>query len=111
MAVIVKTENPTALLGRVRAEIASENIVTWELKNGYLTHVPEQWRAKAWFLPKVLDGNLLFLIRPSKGRKVTSVVYAVYHGRLVEMLLAHFDSDFTEVNCTAMPDYGDSVGK
>jgi hypothetical protein len=35
------------------------------------------------------------------------VVYGVYHGRFVEMLLNHFDNRFSEATVTALPSKGD----
>jgi hypothetical protein len=36
-------------------------------------------------------------------------VYAVYHGRFIEMALAHFDSQFGEGAATAMPTAADKI--
>jgi hypothetical protein len=37
------------------------------------------------------------------------VVYAVYHGRFIEMLLAHFDEQMSGAAATAMPTTADVV--
>jgi hypothetical protein len=47
-------------------------------------------------------GLILNVIPPSKG--VSTEAYAVYHGRFIEMLLAHFEQDFSDASATAMPD-------
>jgi hypothetical protein len=39
---------------------------------------------------------------------VTSVVYAYYHGHLIETFLNHFDKDFTKGEATALPTSGDN---
>jgi hypothetical protein len=38
-----------------------------------------------------------------------SDVYAVYHGRFAEMLLAHFDKEFSEARASAMPAAADII--
>jgi hypothetical protein len=32
---------------------------------------------------------------------MTKVIYGVYHGRFIEMLLTHFDDSFTSATATA----------
>jgi hypothetical protein len=58
-------------------------------KDGDLTHAPEQWRNKAWFRPSVEAGVLVFRILGQQSVAMTTEVYAIYHGQLIEMLLAH----------------------
>jgi hypothetical protein len=36
-------------------------------------------------------------------------VYAIYHGRFVEMMPAHFDKQFTSSGVTALPALVDNV--
>ena len=104
MSIIVKTANASGLLKKITEGIQKKHVTTWMEKDGYLTHDTDQWRYKGWFLPRVYSDSLVFYIRPPKGGVVTSTAYAIYHGRLSEMLLAHFDSEFTEATSSAMPD-------
>jgi hypothetical protein len=111
MAVTVVTSSPpTELLAAVREAIQTKKVQTWELvQEVYLTHAPPQWARHAFFRPSVQHGTLVFHIVPPQGQNVTTEAYAVYHGRLIEMLLAHFDSKITQATATAMPVTGDVV--
>lgn len=110
MAVIVYTPQPAAVLAAVRTEITSGRVVTWSLdSDGDFTHSPEQWRLKAWFRPQVLSDRLVFRILTPQKVDMNKLTYAVYHGRLIEMLLSHFDMQFRRVEATALPAEGDRV--
>jgi hypothetical protein len=108
MAVIVKTENAGSLLAAIKKAIDKGDIATWSYdSDGDFTHATDQWRRKAWFRPAVEDERLVFNILPPRGRTITRVVYGVYHGRLIEMLLNHFDKRFKDASATAMPTSAD----
>lgn len=109
MAVIVKAHNPAGLLRKIQEQIEKGHIKTWLMRNSYLTHNNEQWRFKAWMLPKSIPGALIFHIRPPKNGTITNVIYGIYHGRISEMLLAHFDTDFSEITLTSLPISGDII--
>ncbi len=107
MAVKVKTAKPKTLLAAIYKAIDEGHIDTWkyEVRDGVkcLTHYTSdrQWYKKAWFKPKAGVGLLTFLIQPPGGGKIPTEVYAVYHGRLIEMLLAHFKDLFDTATATA----------
>ncbi len=108
----VKTTQPNNLLARIRREITNRRIETWEsTESGSFTHTPAsgQWKNKAWFRPSVGPGEIVFNIVRPKGGKVSKEVYAVYHGRFSEMLLAHFDDNISEMRLTALAGNGDLV--
>ena len=50
---------------------------------------------------------MLNVIPPKKG--LSKEAYAVYHGRFIEMLLAHFDEEFSEAFGTAKATKDDRV--
>jgi hypothetical protein len=50
----------------------------------------------------------LNIVRPSSG-SISSEVYAIYHGRFIEMLLAHFDGLFGNANASALAAEGDII--
>jgi hypothetical protein len=103
MALVVKTSKPKALLAAIKKAIDDDEIETWEYdSDGDFTHKPDQWRNKAWLAPTTEDGQLLFTLIPQSDVKMTKVVYGVYHGRFIEMLLPHFDDDFTTATATAV---------
>lgn len=112
MAVKAFTSSPQQLLNEINAAIRAGKVTTWQLdSDGDITHCPAQWKNRAWFRPVVEQDKLLFSIIARKDVRMSSEVYAVYHGRLIEMLLAHFDKKFTTASSTAMPIAGDWVGE
>ena len=95
MAVNVSTPNPSALLARIKAAIRDNSVETWSVDNdGDFTHTPVQWRNHLWLRPLAGNGSLAFNVIKAQGKSVTKEDYAVYHGRFIEMLLAHFDGEF-----------------
>jgi len=109
MAVHIITSNGQTLLSEFKKAIEEKKIVTWAHENGYFTHDVVQWRRLAWFLPVVKNDRLVFNIIKPKNGKISSEVYAIYHGRLIETMLAHFDKNFERGVATAMPESPDQV--
>jgi hypothetical protein len=102
MAIEVKTSTPKWLLDAIKKAIDEGKTETWEYDaDGDFTHKPEQWRNKAWLSPQVSAGALNFGIIGTKRGGVSKLVYGVYHGRFIEMLLSHFDDDFSTASATA----------
>ncbi len=103
MAVFVRTSQPRTLLSAIKANIDSGHIDTWEYdSDGDFTHKPPQWRKKAWLRPVVSEGMLAFgIVYPTTVTAKSKEVYAVYHGRYIEMLLAHFDEAFKDATASA----------
>jgi len=108
--IIFNTNKPNALLAAIKAAIDQKTITTWSYTQGHFTHTPTQWVNKAWLKPVVDEGVALrfAIIHPTNG-VVTSENYAVYHGRFIEMMLAHFDAEFTNADATAMPTAVDRI--
>lgn len=101
MTIIVKTSNPTDLLKKIKKAIDDNEVRSWSYdKDGDFTHDSEQWSKKAWLRPKTVDGELRLTIIPPKDTKISSQVYGLYHGRFIDMLLTHFDSQFTTATAT-----------
>lgn len=110
MAVVVYTADPSGLLRSIRAGILEGTIQTWSLdSDGDFTHSPQQWKLKAWLRPRIHSDRIVFSIFPPSKTTLGKETYAVYHGRFVEMLLAHFDVRFQNVVSTALPIEGDRV--
>ncbi len=102
MAVIVQTPTPSKLLADIKTAIKEGHVKTWLLDtDGDLTHEPEQFRNKAWLNPTVGPGVLLFGLLGQTNVTMTKPLYGIYHGRFIEMLLSHFDDEFTSVTATA----------
>lgn len=110
MAVKVRCDAPQILLDEIKTSIRSGSVETWQLdSDGDFTHAPEQWRSKAWLRPQIEEDKLVFIILAPKDTRISRAVYAVYHGRFIEMLLAHFDKKFRLAWATALPASGDVV--
>jgi hypothetical protein len=102
---------PPISCNRIKKEIAAGKNDTWAFdKDGDFFHTPAQWRSLAWLRPVNQGDRLIFQILSPKGKVMTSETYAVYHGRFIEMLLAHFDMKFSDARATALPAHGDIVG-
>jgi len=103
------TTTPHALLSELKKAIDERKITTWSHANGYFTHTPEQWRAKAWLLPTVVGSELRFGIIHPQGMTISTEIYAIYHGRFIEMMLAHFDSKLSSGWASALPTAQDKI--
>jgi hypothetical protein len=107
MAIVVKTSDPAALLKVIREAVDEGHVVTWSYDlDGDFTHTPSQWKHKAFFTPSIPSyprDEINFLVTTSDGKGITPEIYAIYHGRFIEMLLAHFDEQFQMASATAQP--------
>jgi hypothetical protein len=99
------TTTPYGLLAEIKKAIDDKKVTTWSYdKDGDFTHTPEQWKAKAWFRPRIVDGSeLRFVIIRPQNANVSDEVYAIYHGRFIEMMLAHFNTKFGSGVASALP--------
>lgn len=89
--------------------ISNGSSSTWCVDSeGDFTHTPQQWRNRAWFrLRKDLSPRsrtVCFGIISSKTYRFTKEIYAIYHGRFAEMLLAHFDDDIANISLSSQMD-------
>jgi hypothetical protein len=112
MAIHFKTTTPKKLLAAYKKAIDDGHVKTWSYdSDGDFTHTAEQWVRRAWLRPKIIEGEelVLHLVKP-KGADITSVLYAVYHGRFVESMLRHCDTLFSNAIASALPEAGDNVG-
>src|SRR3569833_3029991 len=111
MAIYFKTKTPKKLLAAYKKAIDDGHVVTWSYdKDGDFTHTAEQWKNRAWLRPKIEDGTALnMVVMKPKSSNITSEIYAIYHGRLIESMLRHCDQLFTIAEATALPDGDDHV--
>ena len=110
MAVRIATSNPRGLLDSINSAIADGSIKTWSVDaDGDFTHTPDQWRLKAWLRPTLGNGILRLNIIAPRGTELSALTYAVYHGRFIEMVLNHFDRQFSEASASALPEPGDII--
>jgi hypothetical protein len=111
MAVTVNTSSPKAILDGLKKAIDERRIQTWAYdSDGDFTHSAQQWNREAWMRPSVVTGGLVFNILPPQGKQISKEIYGIYHGRLIETLLVHFDTQFSNANATALPVLADAVG-
>lgn len=104
-------DEPPRLLSSIKTAIGEGKIKTWVCdKDGDFTHSAEQWKYKAWLRPRVGDSSLYFYIVPPKGKSISREVYAIYHGRFIESIMAHLDTQFERATASAMPEGSDHVG-
>lgn len=91
--VVLKDISADALIKGINDLINQNRIQTWEYDiMGDYTMTPSQWREQAWIRPTVKIGRTIkFGIVKRRDSNISKEVYAVYHGRFAEMLLAHFD--------------------
>lgn len=115
MAVNFFTSDPNDLLDSFKRSVEQEElkgkITTWiRDSDGDYTHAADNWKWKAWFRPKVIEGALVFNILGRSTAAMTTVIYGYYHGHLTETFLNHFDKKFTSASSTALPTKDDSMG-
>ena len=110
MAVRAFTSEPRDLLRALKEAIAEGTIDTWRIDaDGDLTHTARQWSAKAWMRPRIYDDRLVFNIIAAKNEKMSKTVYGVYHGRLIQTLLVHFDYKIERLVATAQATADDNI--
>jgi hypothetical protein len=111
MAIHFKTATPKKLLAAFKKAIDDGKVVTWSYDaDNDFTHTAQQWKARAWLRPTVIEReDLVFTILKPQNSKISSEIYAIYHGRFIESMLVHCDSLFKEAFATALPEDGDIV--
>jgi hypothetical protein len=111
MALRFITSTPSKLLSAFKEAIDNGHVDTWKYdEQGDFTHTPSQWKNRAWMRPSIVTGEkLVFNILRPKGSTVPMDIYAVYHGRFIESMIAHCNSLFTDARATPSPETGDLV--
>jgi hypothetical protein len=109
MSLHFKTDDPGKLLNAYKKAIDDGHVATWSYDaDGDFTHTAEQWIRKAWLRPKIKAGSelVLYILAPREVQ-LSSVIYAVYHGRFIESMLRHCDRLFVIGYASAMAEDGD----
>lgn len=110
MAIHIKTKNgttPEKLWENISNAIRQGKIDTWIIdEDDDLTHAPNQWFNQAWFRHYFSEKELKLGILSRNDRKMSTLVYGLYHGRFAEMLLVHFDMDIENIVISSMPERG-----
>lgn len=115
MAIHFTTSEAKALLKEFDARIdqkeAKGKVTTWERSEdgNYYTHKAPEWNKKAWFRSKIEANQLTFNLIKPKSSNISVIVYAYYHGHLLETFLNHFDKHFKDGVASALPEPDDNV--
>jgi hypothetical protein len=103
MSVRAFTDDANGLLTRIKKLIDQGHIQTWAYDaEGDFTHTAAsgQWENKAWFRPQVKSDMLRMVILNSKRVTFTREIFAVYHGRFIEMLTSHVSDRYTSASAS-----------
>lgn len=102
--VVLKGISADTLLKNIHDLINQNRIQTWEYDAvGDYTMTPLQWRRQAWIRLQKEEGETIkFGIIPRRDAKLSKEVYAIYHGRFAEMLLAHFDINIAKIEISSL---------
>jgi hypothetical protein len=104
MAIRALTDDPDGLLARIKKLIDQGHITTWSYdEEGDFTHTPTQWKGKAWLEPEVKADKLRLTILNNEKVPLTREIFAVYHGRFIEMLISHVADRYTSASATPNP--------
>ncbi len=105
MAIIIQTDQPDLLLDKIFEAVDNKRADKWiRTDDGRLTYGALLWKNEAFFKPQIwVDENeLRFGLLKRKDRKhITTKLYTIFHTKLIELLLSHFDSDFRSITATA----------
>lgn len=110
MAIIVTTADPRGLVAAIKSGIDANDIKSWGYdSDGDFSHVGAEWIARAWLRPSYQVNEVVFKILTPKSSTMSKPTYGLYHGRFIEMLLTHFDLQFSRAVASAMPERGDII--
>ena len=99
MPIVIETAKPADLLSAIKKKIDSKEIHTWSCQNDTFEYLAAQYTNEAVLDAAVGSAELSFKLRWKKSAtKQSYAVMAVYFGRFVEEVLAHFDkASFTRI--------------
>ena len=99
---LVPTSDSVGLLRSIYDQIDSNDIATWDYDtDGDFTHVPDQWAGQAWLRPYAEAGLLRFGLIGQNGVVMSRMVYSIYHGRFIELLINHCYTYFGSASATS----------
>lgn len=109
--ILIPAGEPSRLLSDIKAAIDERRIRTWSYDDDDdFTHTAEQWTREAWLHPVLLERHLKMIIIPPRDTHISSTIYAIYHGRFVEMILRHFDHSLSgRISVSIDPEDEDQV--
>lgn len=106
MAIRVRFKQKENILEEIRELIYSEKVRKWSIdSDDDLTLLIPEWHCKAWMRIKPIKNDpkcVVFGIVTSQLYPLTKSIYAIYHSRLAELLLTHFDTDIETMEISAL---------
>ena len=112
MAIIIKAKYSDRLIFKIKKAIVANEIDAWICDDdGDFTYESQPWRFQAWIRPIIKDEHtIIFAIVGRNDQKLTTLAYAIYHSRFIEMVLALFDYECTEIYVTPFASDSDYLG-
>lgn len=105
MSIVALTSYPSSLLESIRRGIREKRVEGWISQGGGdFTYAEAEWRDLAAFHAIMQPEKLILGLIGSQDIIMTKRLYSFYHARFIEMLLANFDTEFTDVLATAHKD-------
>jgi len=101
MAIIAYTPRPRALLKAIVEAVDDGEVGGWERDgDGDFARSADGRNRVAWLRPRPGEGvlQLSFVVR--EGTTVTDEMYGFYHAAFVQLLLTHFNEDFSALTVT-----------
>ena len=110
MSVRAYTDDAAGLLAKIKHLIDEGHIQTWAYdRDGDFTHTPPQWKCEAWLRPQLKSDMLRLVILKNKNTALSREIFAVYHGRFIEMLISHLPGLYTHATASPSPVSGDAA--
>ena len=110
MAVTIQTGSPKTVIATLKKAIDDGKAPTWSYdKDGDFTHTPPQWKNKAWMRPRITANGVDVNIVKPQGETITWEIYAIYHGRFIELAINHAHDDYSVATASPKPVSGDVV--
>jgi hypothetical protein len=109
MAVVVRTDYPSALLKDIRGEIEGRRILGWSFDSDGDFFPTGNSEHHGWLRPRLGSDRITFNVLAPQESHMSKATYAFIHGRFAEMLLEFFDLRLESVSLTSLPIEGDIV--
>lgn len=97
MSLIIKLKNPEMFLLQLQNRVKENKIKLWEIDSiGNLIHTPKRFINKAWFKPHIdiEKEEIVFKYMNPVNEKNDKLLYGIYHGRLLKMVMSDFYKKF-----------------
>jgi hypothetical protein len=107
MSLTITTPDAEALRKDIWERLDQQAIERWESDGESFTLTDPEWGGKVWVRAFTEPGQLLLGLVPAEAGVMAEGVYAVYCGRLVELLLQHFRGKVSAVQVTGAVTYPD----